>query len=81
MSSAATPAANTATANTATANTPAANTATQPIQFGSLGTMPVEDAKKLKAKDIGFSFGMPLTEEEFLEYRARRGASNVTVLR
>ena len=60
---------------------PTANSTTQPIQFGSLGTMPVEDAKKLKAKDIGFSFGMPLTEEEFLAYRARRGASNVTVLR
>jgi len=59
---------------------PSANATPVQVQFGSLGTMPVEDAKKLKAKDIGYSFGTPMTEEEFLAYRARRGASNVTVL-
>lgn len=51
-----------------------------PIKPGSRGVMSVEEAKRLKPEDIGVSFGRPMTEEEFAEYRRRRGGRPVRVI-
>jgi hypothetical protein len=42
-----------------------------------MDTMPVQDARALKPKDIGVHFGPMMTAEEFAEYRKTR---NVRVL-
>lgn len=47
---------------------------------GTKGTMSVADALKLKSEDIGVSFGKVMTEEEFHEYRRKKGYANVKVL-
>ena len=43
-----------------------------------MDTMPVQDARALKPKDIGVHFGPMMTAEEFAEYRKTR---NVRVMK
>lgn len=38
------------------------------------------DWSQLRASDVGVQFGMPMTEEEFKEYRKRQGSNNVHVI-